>query len=103
MQADPVAGPVADTVASGSAARSRSSESAADNTVASPASRLILTACPTTPVANEVFTAPLALSFFAGAQRTSDQTVVAAAAVLVAMLIAVTFLVRGVIKRRLQW
>jgi raffinose/stachyose/melibiose transport system permease protein len=32
-----------------------------------------------------VFTAPLALSFFAGAQRTSDQTVVAAAAVLVAI------------------
>ena len=32
-----------------------------------------------------VFTAPLALSFFAGAQRTSDQTVVAAAAVIVAI------------------
>ena len=32
-----------------------------------------------------VFTAPLALSFFAGSQRTSDQTVVAAAAVLVAI------------------
>src|SRR5690606_9102524 len=32
-----------------------------------------------------VLTAPLALSFFAGAQRTTDQTVVAAAAVLVAI------------------
>ena len=32
-----------------------------------------------------VFTAPFALSFFAGAQRVSDQTVVAAAAVLVAI------------------
>ncbi|CAN5777368.1 carbohydrate ABC transporter permease [soil metagenome] len=32
-----------------------------------------------------VFTAPLALSFFAGSQRVTDQTVVAAAAVLVAL------------------
>jgi raffinose/stachyose/melibiose transport system permease protein len=38
-----------------------------------------------------VFTAPLALSFFAGAQRTSDQTVVAAAAVLVAIPVIIFY------------
>lgn len=38
-----------------------------------------------------VFTAPLALSFFAGAQRVSDQTVVAAAAVLVAIPVIVFY------------
>ena len=36
-----------------------------------------------------VLTAPLALSFFAGAQRITDQTVVAAAAVLVALPVIV--------------
>ena len=38
-----------------------------------------------------VFTAPLALSFFAGNQRTSDQTVVAAAAVLVAIPVIIFY------------
>ncbi|MFV2063073.1 MAG: carbohydrate ABC transporter permease [Chloroflexota bacterium] len=38
-----------------------------------------------------VFTAPLALSFFAGSQRTSDQTVVAAAAVLVAIPVIIFY------------
>ena len=38
-----------------------------------------------------VFTAPLALSFFAGAQRVSDQTVVAAAAVLVAIPVIIFY------------
>ena len=40
-----------------------------------------------------VFTAPLALSFFAGAQRTSDQTVVAAAAVLVAIPVIIFYVI----------
>ena len=40
-----------------------------------------------------VFTAPLALSFFAGSQRTSDQTVVAAAAVLVALPVILFYVV----------
>lgn len=39
-----------------------------------------------------VFTAPLALSFFAGSQRTSDQTVVAAAAVLVALPVIIFYI-----------
>ena len=40
-----------------------------------------------------VFTAPLALSFFAGAQRISDQTVVAAAAVLVAIPVIIFYVI----------
>jgi raffinose/stachyose/melibiose transport system permease protein len=39
-----------------------------------------------------VFTAPLALSFFAGSQRTTDQTVVAAAAVLVAIPVIIFYI-----------
>jgi raffinose/stachyose/melibiose transport system permease protein len=39
----------------------------------------------------DFLTAPLALSFFAGAQRTSDQTVVAAAAVLVALPVVAAY------------
>lgn len=39
-----------------------------------------------------VFTAPLALSFFAGSQRTTDQTVVAAAAVLVALPVIIFYI-----------
>jgi raffinose/stachyose/melibiose transport system permease protein len=39
-----------------------------------------------------LLTAPLALSFFAGAQRETDQTVVAAAAVLVALPIVVAYI-----------
>jgi raffinose/stachyose/melibiose transport system permease protein len=39
-----------------------------------------------------LLTAPLALSYFAGAQRTTDQTVVAAAAVLVALPIVVAYI-----------
>jgi raffinose/stachyose/melibiose transport system permease protein len=38
-----------------------------------------------------LLTAPLALTFFAGAQRTTDQTVVAAAAVLVALPVVVAY------------
>lgn len=38
-----------------------------------------------------LLTAPLALTFFAGAQRTTDQTVVAAAAVLVALPVIVAY------------
>jgi raffinose/stachyose/melibiose transport system permease protein len=38
-----------------------------------------------------LLTAPLALSYFAGAQRITDQTVVAAAAVLVALPIVVAY------------
>ena len=40
-----------------------------------------------------VYTAPLALSFFAGAQRMTDQTVVAAAAVLVALPVILFYVV----------
>jgi raffinose/stachyose/melibiose transport system permease protein len=40
----------------------------------------------------KLLTAPLALSYFAGAQRTTDQTVVAAAAVLVALPIVVAYI-----------
>jgi raffinose/stachyose/melibiose transport system permease protein len=40
-----------------------------------------------------MLTAPLALSFFAGAQRVSDQTVVAAAAVLVAIPVIIFYVV----------
>jgi raffinose/stachyose/melibiose transport system permease protein len=40
-----------------------------------------------------VATAPLALTFFAGAQRVTDQTVVAAAAVLVALPVVVVYVV----------
>jgi raffinose/stachyose/melibiose transport system permease protein len=40
-----------------------------------------------------VYTAPLALSFFAGSQRTTDQTVVAAAAVLVALPVILFYVV----------
>jgi raffinose/stachyose/melibiose transport system permease protein len=39
-----------------------------------------------------LLTAPLALSYFAGAQRTTDQTVVAAAAVLVALPIVIAYM-----------
>lgn len=40
-----------------------------------------------------LFTAPLALTFFAGSQRTTDQTVVAAAAVLVALPVVLAYAV----------
>jgi raffinose/stachyose/melibiose transport system permease protein len=40
----------------------------------------------------KLLTAPLALSYFAGNQRTSDQTVVAAAAVLVALPVVVAYI-----------
>jgi raffinose/stachyose/melibiose transport system permease protein len=38
-----------------------------------------------------LLTAPLALTFFAGSQRTTDQTVVAAAAVLVALPVVIAY------------